>query len=203
MEFKDKFTKKAQREGYKSRAAYKLIQLNKKYRLIKRGDDVLDLGCAPGSWIQVCSKIVGLKGYILGIDISKMKEFKEKHIEFLRQDITKKDIVDIINSTIKGKVRNGKFDVVTSDMAPRTRGIIHLDQELSLELSARAFELAKLFLKKHGNFLCKTFQSKEYDSFKKDVEKHFDFVKTQKPVASKKRSKEVFLVCKDYKGMNH
>ncbi|MBW3013560.1 RlmE family RNA methyltransferase [Candidatus Woesearchaeota archaeon] len=199
MKQKDKFTKKALREGYRGRAAYKLIQLNRKYRLIKKGNSVLDLGCAPGSWIQVSSKMVGSKGYILGVDISNIKEFKEKHIEFIQHDITKDEIIDMIRSTIKGKVKNERFDVVTSDMAPKTRGIIHLDQELSLELSMRAFDIAKQFLRKGGNFLCKTFQSKEYETFRKEAESYFSFVKTQKPEASKKRSKEVFLVCKGFK----
>jgi len=197
---KDKFAIRAKREGYRSRAVYKLKDINKKYNLIKRGNSVLDLGCAPGSGIQIISKIVGSRGYVLGIDISKMEEFKETHIEFIQQDITKVEIIDMIKSTVKNKLKDKKFNVVTSDMAPNTRGIIHLDQELSLELSLRAFELALLFLKKGGNFVCKTFQSEEYELFRKDVKKYFEFVKTQKPEASKKRSKEVFLVCKNFKG---
>lgn len=197
---KDKFAIRAKREGYRSRAVYKLKDLNKKYNLIKRGNSVLDLGCAPGSWIQIISKIVGSRGYVLGIDISKMEEFKEAHIEFIQQDITTVEIIDMIKSIVKDKLKNKKFNVVTSDMAPNTRGIIHLDQELSLELSLRAFELALIFLKKGGNFVCKTFQSEEYELFRKDVKKYFEFVKTQKPEASRKRSKEVFLVCKNFKG---
>ena len=197
---KDKFTVRAKREGYRSRAAYKLKDISKKYNLIKKGDSVLDLGCAPGSWIQIISKIVGNRGYVLGIDISKIEEFKETHIEFIQQDITKDEIIDMIKAIIKEKLKDKKFKVVTSDMAPSTRGIIHLDQELSLELSMRAFELAQIFLKKGGNFICKTFQSEEYEQFRKDVGKFFEFVKTQKPSASRKRSKEVFLVCLNFKG---
>jgi 23S rRNA (uridine2552-2'-O)-methyltransferase len=197
---KDKFAIRAKREGYRSRAAYKLIDINKKYNLIKKGDSVLDLGCAPGSWLQIISKIVGDKGYVLGVDISKMEEFKEEHVEFIQQDITKDEIIDMIKTTAKDRLKNKKFKVVTSDMAPSTSGIIHLDQELSLELSVRAFELALIFLKKGGNFICKTFQSEEYEQFKKDVGKYFALAKTQKPSASKKRSKEVFLVCKNFNG---
>ncbi|MBW2987206.1 RlmE family RNA methyltransferase [Candidatus Woesearchaeota archaeon] len=197
---KDKFAIRAKREGYRSRAAYKLKDINKKYKLIKKGDYVLDLGCAPGSWMQIISKIVGSKGYVLGVDISKMEEFKESHVEFIQQDITKDEIIDMIKSAIKDKLKDKKFNAVTSDMAPSTRGIIHLDQELSLELSMRAFELAKIFLRKKGNFICKTFQSSEYEEFRKETSKYFELVKTQKPPASKKRSKEVFLVCKSFKG---
>ncbi len=185
---KDYYYQKAKQQGYRARASFKLLQINKKYNLIKKTDAILDLGCAPGSWIQAVKKIQNNKGQIIGIDIVPMKPILGA--EFILGDITKK-------GTLK-KMKH-KFDVVLSDMAPKTSGKIQLDVELSLKLSEMAFNVAKKYLKVKGNFLCKVFQGKGYQSFFNDIKSHFEFCKTYVPKATRKNSKEVYIVAKGFK----
>ncbi len=182
---KDKATIRAKREGYKARSVYKLFAINNKYRLIKQGDRVLDLGCWPGSWLQACLKF---KADVIGVDI---KETKIKGAETIKADVMKDDIFEKIN---------GKFDVVISDMAPNTSGRLELDNYKSSELSNRALNIAKKVLKEKGNFLVKIFQSKYSDEVFNNIRKKFTFVKIYKPQASKKRSKEMYIIAMDYKG---
>ena len=181
----DKWSKKARKEGYLARSSYKLLQLNKKYYLIKAGDKVLDLGCSPGSWTQVCLQLGADR--VTGVDINEAK-VSAKNFDFILQDIYELDITKI-----------GKFDVVLSDLAPSTSGIINLDIEKSIDLSDRAFEIAKNVLKPGGNFLVKVFQGKGFDELLRKIRKSFEFCKSSKPIASKKESKEIYIVCKGFK----
>lgn len=181
---KDKYTIKAKSEGYRARSAYKLFQINKKYKVIKKGDDVLDLGCWPGGWLKVAKKL-SKTGRVLGIDLTKIKPIEG--VEFIQGDIKEVKI-------------EGEFDVVLSDMAPKTSGIIGLDVERSLQLSKLALKKAKKHLKNKGNFIVKVFQGKEFDDYLKMVKKYFSFVKTTKPQTSRKRSKEVYIVAMKFKG---
>ena len=180
---KDFYTRKSREEGYYARSAYKLKQINKKYNIIKKGDEVLDLGCSPGGWIQASLEIVSKNGYVMGIDIVNVKKIEAKNFEFIKSDIHKTDLK-----------RN--FDAVLSDMAPRTTGMRDLDQERSYDLAKQALETAKKHLKSGGNFLCKIFQGPKYNEFMKEVRKNFEFIKTVKPKASKKQSKEMYVVGK-------
>ena len=181
---KDKFTLRAQAEGYRARSAYKLISLNKKYNLIKRNDNLLDLGAWPGSWMQVC---LNLEAKVVGVDIKQINGMKGAR--FILGDISDLKALEKIKE-------NAKYDVVLSDLAPKTTGIN--DQELSLGLSYKALEIAKEVLKRNGNFVCKTFQSQEFNEFLKELKKYFNFVKATKPEASKKKSKEMYIVAKGY-----
>ena len=182
---KDKFTLKAFDEGYRARSVYKLLFINKKYHLIKKNNTVLDLGAFPGSWMQVCLDI-GAK--VIGID--------EKQIismtggRFILGDVYEKKTLEKIYS-------HGKYDVVLSDLAPKTTGINN--QILSLDLSVQAFEIAKKVLSRNGNFLCKVFQGPGFNEFLQDLRKNFSFVKSVKPEASKKKSNEMYILCMGYK----
>jgi len=178
---KDKFTIKAKKEGYKARSAYKLLQLNDKYNLIKKGDKVLDLGCWPGSWLQVCWKS-GCK--CIGVDLRKTN-LRLSNVKTYQLDVFSDKFFEVINE---------KFDVVLSDMAPNTSGNIEIDQFKSYELSERAFEIAKKLLKENGNFLVKIFQSDESNDLLKKMRASFKFVKSTKPVSSKKGSKEIYFM---------
>ena len=182
---KDKFTVKAKSEGYEARSVYKLIEINKKYALIKKRDFVLDLGCWPGSWLQACLEM-GARPY--GVDL---KDTKIPGAGTLIADVEDDKIFSLINK---------KFDVVLSDLAPNTTGHVEQDQYRSYELSCRAFEIAKRFLKVNGNFLVKIFQSGDSEELLKELRKKFEFVKTVKPDASKKRSREIYYLCIGYKG---
>lgn len=182
---KDKFTIRAELEGYRARSVYKLIFLNKKYNLIKRGCNVLDLGAWPGSWMQVCSS---LEARVTGVDVRQIQSIPG--CKFILGDIYELRTLEKIREC-------GKYDLVLSDLAPKTTGIN--DQELSLDLSYRAFEIAKEVLKRNGNFVCKVFQGPNYNEFLKELRRDFDFVKSVKPEASKKSSIEMYIVCKGYK----
>ncbi len=182
----DKWSRKARKEGFVARSSYKLLQLNKKYKLIKARDKVLDLGCSPGSWSQVCLKLNA--GRVTGVDIKEVK-VKAENFNFILQDIYELDVNKI-----------GKFDVVLSDLAPNTSGIKSLDVEKSIELSEKALDIAKNVLKLKGNFLVKVFQGKGFEEFLRKVKKHFEFCKSTKPVASKSKSKEIYIVAKGFKG---
>lgn len=182
---KDYYTRKSREEGYFARSVYKIKALNKKYHLIKPRDKVLDLGCSPGGWVQAALEIVGTRGLVIGIDIDNAK-VRAENFRFIKGDIYNKEIIENIE----------KVDVVLSDMAPKTSGIRELDQERSYDLAKQALNIAKKKLKSNGNFVCKIFQGKDFQNFINEVRKEFRFVKTAKPEASKRGSKEMYVVAK-------
>jgi 23S rRNA (uridine2552-2'-O)-methyltransferase len=185
---KDSYSLKAKREGYRARSAYKLKQINNKYHIIKEGDKVLDIGCSPGSWSQVSLEIVKEKGFVLGVDIKKIKKIKSKNFKFIQEDITKK-------GTLK-KIK-GTFNIVISDISPKTTGIINLDQELSHSLAETCLKIALKKLKPKSNFLCKIFQSNKTPELINKIKQYFKFVKTIKPESSKSKSKEMYILAKN------
>jgi len=187
MRQKDTYTIKAKAAGLRARSAYKLFQINKRYRLIKTGDDVLDLGCWPGGWL-IAAKRLGARR-VAGIDIMQIEPISG--VEFIKGDV--------LDSSTVEKVK-GSFDVLLSDMAPKTSGILSIDIARSIELAEAALNIARRFLKPKGNFLVKIFQGEGFGEFFEKVKKHFAFVKTTKPAASKARSKEVYIVGLGFKG---
>jgi len=182
---KDYYTKKAKKENYPARSVYKLEEIDKKYGLIKKGDKVLDLGCAPGSWLMYIAKKIGEKGRVVGVDVLEMKIKIPQNAIFLKKDIMSFDVW-------------GKYDVVVSDLAPSTSGIDFVDAERSLEYCERALEIAKKVLNKGGNFLCKIFEGEGTDEFFKKVKNNFEWAKRFKPKASRKWSREIYIIGKNY-----
>ena len=186
---KDFYFKKAKEEGYRARSAYKLFELNKKYNLIKRNDRVLDLGCNPGSWLQAASKISN--GLVVGVDILPVKEIK--NVNFIQANVTDKKTIDMIKSI------SNEFDVILSDMAPKTSGIKELDHNKSIYLSEKALEIAENLLVNNGNFLCKVFQGEFFKEFLDNIKKKFEFVKSSKPESSRRESKEIYIIAKGFR----
>lgn len=186
MKEQDGFTRMAKKEGLRARSAYKLRQLNNKFKLIRENSDVLDLGSFPGGWLLVARELT--KGKVVGIDLNPIEEIKG--VDFYQGDASSDEVLK--------KIGNG-FDVVISDMAPKTTGIKHLDVGRSIDLGLDALEVAEKVLKPKGNFLCKVFQGAEFDDFIKELRKHFRKVVINKPEASKKRSKEIYVVGLDFK----
>ena len=180
---KDYFYKKAKEEGFRSRAAYKLIEIQKKYKVFKKGNYVLDLGCAPGGWIQVALKYIGKSGKIKGIDLLEVKPFQEKNVEIINSDISNYNFSE------------EKFDVILSDMAPNTTGIKHADYYRSYELCEKAFDIADKYLKKDGILVLKIFQGKEFNDLRVELKKSFEKVSVFKPKSSRSSSVETYLVC--------
>ncbi len=180
---------KAKKEGYRSRAAYKLLQINKKFEVIKKGYHVLDLGASPGGWSQVA---VELGASVVAVDLNPMKPIEG--VVFIRGDITKDETKEEIR-----KVRE-KFDVVLCDASPKITGKWDIDHFLSMELAKAAFEIAKEFLKPGGNFVVKMFQGSEFDEVVREFRKHFRFKKLHSPPASRKRSAEIYFIGKGFGG---
>ncbi len=183
---KDFYTRKSREEGYHARSVYKLKDINKKFKVIKKGNKVLDLGCSPGGWIQASLEIVGEHGQVIGIDIANIKKIKAKNFKFIKADIHEVEI-------------KGKFHIVLSDMAPKTTGDQSLDHERSYDLAKTALKIAKKHLLPKGNFICKIFQGRHYQEFLKEIKQNFNYVKTAKPEASRKKSKEMYIIAKNMK----
>lgn len=183
------YTELAKKEGYPARSVYKLKEIDEKHKLFDKGDKVLDLGCAPGSWLLYVANKIGKQGLVIGIDIDEIKIPKKENIIFLR-----KSVFDIAPGDW-----DYKFDSVISDMAPKTTGVDFVDAGKSLELVEQAFEVAEMFLKPGGSFVCKIFDSQESTDFFKELKNHFDFVKRLKPRAVSKKSKEFYIIAKNFK----
>ena len=192
--FDDFYVKEAQRLGYRSRAAFKLIEILEKDRLIRRGMTVVDLGSAPGGWSQIAGQMVEDHGIVIASDILPMDHLPG--VEFLQGDFTE----DAVFESLLDKVLPQKADLVISDMAPNMSGMRDIDQPRSMYLVELALDMAAKVLKADGSFVCKVFHGEGFDTFVKDARQIFDKVVTRKPAASRARSREVYLVAKRFKG---
>jgi 23S rRNA (uridine2552-2'-O)-methyltransferase len=193
MKRKDYYYKRAKREKYRSRASYKLKQLNEKFKIIKKGHTVLDLGAAPGGWTQVLRELVGSEGMVLGVDLSEIRPMEFENVKTIKGDFTSPEVARQIKEKIE------KADVVVSDASPDISGVWDIDHFRSVELSREALALAKEILKPGGNFLIKVFQGAEVDEFWKDVKSAFNYAKRTKPKASRDTSAEIYIVGKGLK----
>lgn len=190
----DPFVKQAQIDGYRSRSAYKLIELDEKDRLMRPGMRVLDLGSAPGGWSQVAAKAVGAKGRVLATDILPMDPIG--NVDFIQGDFTSDAVVE----QIKAWLGDGKFDLVISDIAPNLSGIDSADQARSIYFLELALDTVRLMLKPGANFVAKMFQGQGSDEYVKELRKHFGKISIRKPKASRPESREVYIVAKEFKG---
>jgi 23S rRNA (uridine2552-2'-O)-methyltransferase len=179
---------KAKEKGYRSRAAFKLIQINKKFKLIKKGYRVLDLGASPGGWSQVASDI---GADVVAVDISPMPSLEG--VVFIQGDITKPETIEAVKSVCN------EFDAVICDASPKLTGKWTIDHLISIDLARAAFDFARLFLRPGGNFLVKIFQGEEINSFYKYAAPNFGFKKFHSPQASRKRSAEIYFVGKGFR----
>ncbi len=191
---REQFYRMAKSEGYRSRATYKLKQLSDRYGLLRRGDVVVDLGAAPGGWLQVALEEVGEGGYVIGADIQKISKVQGKNVETIVADITKPETKDMIKEKIPRPA-----NAVISDAAPSLSGVLDVDQARSIDLVTSALGIAEGLLAPGGNFLVKVFQGGMLEDFLKEVRKRFEFVKVSKPMASRKGSAEVYVVGKGFK----
>jgi 23S rRNA (uridine2552-2'-O)-methyltransferase len=189
----DPYVKQAQKDGYRSRSSYKLIELNEKDRLIRPGMLIMDLGSAPGGWSQVASKLVGEKGRVLATDILPMDAIK--NVDFIQGDFTDEAVFNEILEALGGV----KPDLIISDIAPNITGIESADQGTSIYLVELALDMVRRVLKPKGNFLVKVFQGTGSDAYLKDVRSSFEKVTVRKPKASRPRSREVYVVARGFK----
>lgn len=189
----DPYVKQAQKDGYRSRASYKLLELNEKDKLIRPGMLVMDLGAAPGGWSQVAAHLVGHHGRVLATDILPMNSLA--NVDFIQGDFTEEAVFQLILATLAGN----QPDLIISDIAPNISGIDSSDQASSIYLVELALDMVRQVLKPKGNFVTKLFQGEGSDEYLKDLRTSFDKVVIRKPGASRPRSREVYVVAKGFK----
>lgn len=189
----DEYVQRARREGYRSRAAYKLLEIQEKDRVIRPGQVVVDLGAAPGGWSQIAANLAGRKGSVVAMDILEMDPIPG--VTFLQGDFREEEVLEQLMDVLEGR----PVDLVISDMAPNTSGMVAVDQPRSMYLCELALDFARQVLKPGGSFVTKIFQGEGFDDYIRDLRSSFQRVVTRKPKASRPRSREVYLVATGYK----
>ncbi len=193
--WRDHYSKRAKLEQYPARSVYKLKEAQKRFRLMKKSDQILDLGCSPGSWTLYAAKLTGKQGRVLGIDREAVAHEMPSHVKTLTADIMQidrdwLDEQDLLNC----------FDVVLSDMAPATTGNKMVDAARSFQLCQAALKVAEMALKPDGSFICKIFQGKEFEEFSESVRDRFRNHRIFKPHSSRRESKEIFVLGIGFRG---
>lgn len=190
----DPYVRQAQQDGYRSRASYKLIQLQEKDKLMRPGMRVMDLGSAPGGWSQVAAHLVGEQGRVLATDILPMEPLK--NVDFIQGDFTTAGVFE----QILGQLGGVRSELVLSDLAPNVSGIDSADQAAAMHLAELALDLARRVLKPGGAFVVKVFQGGGSEAYLKELRPCFGKVSIRKPAASRARSREVYVVAKKFRG---
>ncbi len=186
---RDYYYKKAKEEKYRSRSTYKLFQVIEKYRFIKEGDVVIDLGAAPGGWIQAARKTVGIKGFVLGVDIRPVEPFAEHNVRTIIGDISEQETLQQIVEFLPRKA-----DALISDVSPNISGVWEVDHARQIDLAQQALNIAFETLRPAGNFFVKVFQGDLLDDFTIKVKKSFQTANVIKPKASRGKSAEMFIL---------
>jgi 23S rRNA (uridine2552-2'-O)-methyltransferase len=192
---KDQFHRLAKKRGFRSRASFKLLQIAKKYQFIKLDDRVLDLGAAPGGWLQAAHQLAGEQGQILGVDREPIDSLPYANVSTLIGDITEASIAD----QLKSKAGSG-FDVVLSDLAPDVSGVWEVDQARQIELARSALRISRLVLRPSGNMLVKVFQGPDLEDFRAEMKHSFRTLRIVKPPASRPESAELYFLGLDFLG---
>ena len=191
----DGFFRKAKREGYRSRAAYKLLEINQRFRVIRAGHVVVDLGAAPGGWFQVAAELAGARGRVLGFDLQPIQSLSGRHVQAFELDVLAQDAAERI-----GVLADGVVDCVLSDMAPRLSGIRDADRQRALALTRKAFEIACSILGPRGAFLFKTFAGADIAGLLKEMSGPFETVQRVRSAATRKGSSEIYVVARGFRG---
>jgi 23S rRNA (uridine2552-2'-O)-methyltransferase len=186
---RDYYYQKAKQEKYRSRASYKLFQAIQKYHFIEFGDVVIDLGAAPGGWIQAARKTAGKKGFVLGVDLKRIEPFPQEYVRTIVCDIMDQDAVQQISEMLPRKA-----DAVISDASPNISGVWELDHARQIDLAQQALQIAIETLRLGGNFFAKVFQGDMLDDYTHKVKQHFETVLVIKPKASRAKSSEMFIL---------
>lgn len=193
-QFQDPYVKQAQAQGYRSRAAFKLLEIQEKDHILSSGMQVVDLGAAPGSWSQIATRVVGSTGRVVALDILAMEPISG--VIVLTGDFREQATLDALHTTLGG----APVDLVLSDMAPNTSGISEVDQPRSIYLAELALELAGQTLRHGGALVVKCFQGVGFDALLREMRTRFDHVASRKPGASRRESREVYLVAQGFRG---
>ena len=191
---RDPYYKRAKNENYRSRASYKLLQLNKKFKIIKKGNKVLDLGAAPGGWSQVALEKVEEEGLVLGVDLQRISPFPEENFRSIRGDFTSQEVQEKISKRLQGGA-----NVIISDASPSLTGIKNIDHLRSMDLFESVMDICNNYLLKKGNILIKFFQGENAQEVINNNKKKFRTLKTTKPPSSRKKSSEMYLLGLGYR----
>jgi len=194
--FDDHYVKEAQKAGYRSRAVFKLLEIQERDRILYPGRVVVDLGAAPGGWSQIAAPIVagGEGGEVIAMDILPMEPLKD--VTFIQGDFTEQDVHDQLLATLNGRA----VDLVMSDMAPNISGMKAVDQPRAMYLAELAHDFVRTCLAPGGDFVAKLFQGEGFDAYLRDVRADFDKVIVRKPKASRPKSREVYLLARGFRG---
>lgn len=192
--FDDQYVKQSQKDGYRSRASYKLIEIQDKDRIFRPGMSVVDLGAAPGGWCQVAANLIGEQGKIVASDILLMDPIAD--VAFIQGDFTEESVM----LKILEEIGSEQVDLVISDMAPNMSGMTAVDQPRAMYLAELALDMARQVLKPGGVFLTKVFQGEGFDAYFRDVRSSFDRLQSRKPDSSRARSREIYLLARGFKG---
>ncbi len=192
--FTDEYVKRAQQEGYRSRAVYKLLEINEKDRLVRPGLTVVDLGAAPGGWSQLAMKLVGGSGVVIALDLLPMEPLAG--VEFIQGDFRETAVLERLLAVLDQR----PVDLVLADMAPNTSGIKGVDQPRGIYLNELALDFARRCLRPGGDFLLKAFQGEGFDAFLQEARRSFASIAPRKPKASRARSAEQYLLARNYRG---
>ncbi len=191
--FNDHYVKEAQKAGYRSRAVFKLLEIQEKDRMLRPGQVVVDLGAAPGGWSQVAAPVVGGKGVVIAMDILPMEPLSG--VTMIEGDFTEQDVHDQLVATLNGR----PVDLVMSDIAPNISGMRAVDQPRAMYLAELALDFAQTTLKPGGDFLTKVFQGEGFDPYLLALRKSFGKVVIRKPKASRPKSREVYILARGFK----
>ena len=186
---RDLYRRLAREQGYKSRAAFKLLEANERYGFLREGAKVLDLGAAPGGWMQVASELVGPEGLIVGVDLSPIR-LKEKNVVAVKMDVHDPGLPDKARGLL-----GGEADVILSDLSPVVSGVWELDQTRQVDLTLKVLELAGLLLKESGSIFCKLFEGERAQEVRDEFRRTFRSVRVVKPAASRTASSELYYFC--------
>jgi len=197
--FDDEYVRRSQEEGYRSRAVYKLIEIDKKDKLIKPGMTVIDLGAAPGGWTEYCVKKLAGKGNIIALDILPMEPIDG--VAVIEGDFREDSVYDELMAVLKsGEIKDGKVDLVISDMAPNISGMESVDMPRAYYLCELALDFARQVLKPGGMFLVKLFQGEGFEAYNRELKSSFSKVIMRKPKASRPRSREIYALASGFLG---
>jgi len=186
---RDLYRRLAKEQGYKSRAAFKLIEASERYGFLREGGKVVDFGAAPGGWLQVASEIVGPSGRVVGVDVSPIR-LREKNVVALKMDVHDPSVASKVSEAL-----GGPADVILSDLSPSVSGVWELDQTRQVDLTLRVIELSRILLKDGGGVFCKLFEGERSQEVRNELRRTFRSVRVLKPAASRNASSELYYFC--------
>ena len=187
---RDYYRRRAQKEGYRSRASFKLLQINNKYNILKKGNIVVEFGCAPGGWLQVASDQVGPLGFVLGLDLKKVTNMDSDNLKVIISDVTSSGLAETVLRYLPGRAK-----VVLSDLSPNVSGVWELDHVKQIDMSRKVVSTLTSILSKDGKAVLKAFEGADLKELVNELRYKFARVEVAKPSASRGRSSEVYLVC--------